>query len=198
MSITRRYRPRLEALEDRALPSTLPILPSPFGAATTGHSHPRYLALFGIVNGTWTSQPGMPDVGASQTLTGNGSVSPLGPVQVSAALQLTGMLVHGHATGMLTLTSVSARPGPSDSVTVRLTGPAQPGFSGPPKFFYFSVVSGTGQFRHVVGYGKVNLSEWSEGPPPPHCPPGSLCPVHAPSQLFSLMFHPRPAPVSVP
>jgi hypothetical protein len=139
-------------LADRALPSAMPgssgTVP---GLDQTGHR----LRLTGQVSGTWTPEFTLPDVGAMQGLTGPGKVKPLDAVQANGTLNLPGFVAQGEATGTLTLTN---RRG---SVTLALVGPPQPGFSGPPSSFHYTVAGATGAFAHATGSGTADFTETS-------------------------------------
>ncbi len=190
MSTIRRFRPQVEPLEGRALLSTLHLSAAPVSEVVSTQHHTLHVQLQGTVTGIFTVLPGLPDTGVSQSLTGNGTVAPLGHLNLTGSLHLTGMLAHGHATGTLTLNFGT------DSLIVRLTGPAQPSFGGAPSFLYFSIAGGSGVYRRAVGYGKVTLTELPGHIP--NCPPGQVCPMIAYPPQFTLTFHPRPMPVGLP
>ena len=63
-----------------------------------------------------------------------------------------GFIVNGHAGGELTLRNGRG------SITVDLEGSEQPGFSPLPQDFVFSVVGGTGAYRHADGVGFVDIA----------------------------------------
>jgi hypothetical protein len=154
MKTARSCRPRVEELESIALLSTgvsgpISAIVSARRNASTQHH------LTGSARGVWTEQRGIPDTGATQDLAGNGKFKGLGDVQVQGALQLLGNVYTGHAYGTLTLTNYHG------SVTLTLTGPSQPGFSGPPQSFTFTIASGTGRYKGWQGSGQIDFQESS-------------------------------------
>ncbi len=167
MKTTHSFRPAVETLEARSLPSTL-------------HAASQALHLSGQIQGTWHRQPTLPDTGTLQVFSGNGSIQPLGQVQATGSLRAPGFVATGHTTGSFTLT---AGPG---SVTVQLVGPKQRGFSQPPASFTYTIVSGTGSFAGASGSGKASFHE--SAPRMPHCPPGTFCPLFIVAASFTLTF----------
>jgi hypothetical protein len=183
MKGTRQWRPQVELLDARELPSVMAAVPAAAPARLAPQSHPVRLA--GTVHGTWSSDTPLPDVGSTQTLTGAGTVRPLGKVQAQGTVQTLGFIFMGRATGSFTLTNAQG------SVTVHLVGPLQPGFSPAPATFHYSIVKGTGAFAGAVGSGRAFLHEI-----PAHgftCPPGSYCPQILLAATFTLTFRPGPA-----
>jgi hypothetical protein len=152
MKMARSCRPHLEGLESMTLLSVGGAGPVSALVSTSRHPSTQH-HLAGSASGTWTAQPGIPDVGKTQSLVGNGKVKGLGEVQVQGSLHLTGFIQSGHADGTLVLTN------PHGSVTLALTGPTQPGFSGPPRSFTFTIASGTGRYQGWQGSGQVSLDE---------------------------------------
>jgi hypothetical protein len=144
-------------------------------------AHHQNLALNGQVTGTWSAHPANPDIGPIQTLTGSGTVRPLGHVQAHATLHLTGFIASGHATGTLTLAS---RRG---SVTLALVGATQPGFSGAPTTWSYTIVQGSGRWVRAAGHGTMTLKETPEQVP--NCPPGMACPQYIVPASFTLTLH---------
>ena len=194
MTRARRCRPQVEPLEERTVPSAVH---GPAHAAPVAHHHhvkhrhhhaPQPAppgqglgqVLSGQVSGTWTTQPGLPDTGTEQTLTGAGTVQPLGPVQATGTLHTPGFILRGETTGTLTLSNANG------SVTLRLVGPPQPGFSGPPPTFTYTVVGGTGAYAGASGTGTVAFSE--QPAQQPVCPPGTPCPQDIIAPSFTLTF----------
>jgi hypothetical protein len=176
------YRPQLEALEDRALPSSarvivLPFLPAPTPPVVTSQTT---LSLGGTIFGTWHKRFINPDLGMVQVLTGSGTISPLGLVQASGTLHTPGFVATGHTTGSVTLSNSSG------SVTLQLVGPTQRGFSKPPASFHFTITSGTGAFAGDTGSGTASFHERPGFTP--HCPPGALCPLFIVAPSFTLTF----------
>jgi hypothetical protein len=100
------------------------------------------------------------DTGAVQTLTGSGSVRPLGTVQAVARLQLPGFIRMGRATGSLVLT------GPHGTITLQLLGPKTTGFGGPLITLSYKITHATGQYAGASGNGVLAVSETSGGVKP--------------------------------
>ena len=188
MATPRRWRPRVEPLDDRTLPSAVPgMTPIVLPLIPAGHHRAHHLTLIGQVSGTWGTQPGVPDAGARQTLTGSGTVQPLGAVEANGTLHLTGFIRRGEATGTLTLTNAQG------SVRLKLVGPPQRGFSGPPATFHDKITGGTGAYAHATGRGTAGLTETTEFVRPP-CPPGAVCPaIILVVRRFTLTFPALPA-----
>ena len=154
MKRTRSRRPHVEELESIALLSvgaTGPV--SAIVSASRHRSSHHHLA--GSASGTWTTQPGIPDVGATQDLVGIGKLKGLGHVHVQGSLHLAGFIQSGHADGTIDLTNTHG------SVTLALTGPTQTGFSGPPKSFTYTIASRTGLYQGWHGSGQLNFHETS-------------------------------------
>jgi hypothetical protein len=179
----RQWRPQVELLDSRELPSVMAAVPATAPARLAQQSH--LIRLAGTVHGAWSSDTPLPDVGSTQTLTGAGTVRPLGKVQAQGTVQTLGFIFMGRATGSFTLTNARG------SVTVHLVGPLQKGFSPAPPTFHYSIVKGTGAFTGAVGSGRVFLQET-----PGHgidCPPGYVCPQIFFAPTFTLTFRPAPA-----
>jgi hypothetical protein len=134
------------------------------------------------VTGIWWLAPTVPDTGIRQTLSGNGTVHPLGSVRAEGELQMPGFVRIGHAVGVITL---EARGG---SITLDLLGPPELGFGGAPGTFRFTVANGTGQYAGDFGSGTATLHESKLVRP--WCPPGMLCPDILIAPLFTLTLQP--------
>jgi hypothetical protein len=184
MKRTRRSPPGVESLEGRTLLSAVgaPLAHEP--ALIANPASGRRLVLDGTLQGTWSNVLANPDLGGSQTLRGDGSARPLGPVQATGTLRTPGFVASGRTTGCLILTTARG------SVTLRLVGTMpQPGFSSPPASMRYTVVKGTGQYAQATGSGTVLLQERPlQGPPPG--PPGTLSPDYLIAPSFTLTFTP--------
>jgi hypothetical protein len=129
----------------------------------TGTTQPAP-ALSGQVGGTWTSPPADPqwppiaDGGYTETLTGGGTVQPLGPVQVTGTLNFPGNTTGG-STGMLTLSNANGR------VTLQFVGPRLLGLpSGSPVTFAYAIWVSEGAYEGVSGTGTFALSGQADNP----------------------------------
>jgi hypothetical protein len=165
MSTLRRWRPEVEALEDRTALSTLPAV---FGPPAPHAAHHR-LVLRGQIGGTWSRVPTLPDTGGLQTLTGSGTVMPLGTVQADGQLHTPGFVPRGRTEVTLHLMAAGG------SITVRLVGPLQKGFSGPPFTFRYTITGGTGNYVGATGGGAAGFHELTLVMDPLPCPPNALC-----------------------
>jgi hypothetical protein len=161
-AITSSFRPSVEPLEDRALPSALSISSLPIAVPTTAAlgkpaakpaSHPVRLA--GWISGTWTLQPTLPDTGTVQKMRASASFSGLGVAQVSGTLTTPGFVALG-GSAQATLQITTAR----GSVTIQLTGPVpHPSPGGSPTTWHFTIVGGTGAYAGASGSGSTTLRE---------------------------------------
>ena len=137
---------QLEWLEDR-------LALSAGGTAALVAVKPHHVALNGEVGGKFFLAPGIPDLGLTQTFTGSGTVSPLGKVSASGKITSPGFVAEGRATGSFILSNKAG------SVTIKLTGPLQLGFSAPPRNFTFTIVAATGQYAGDTDTGTATLIE---------------------------------------
>lgn len=150
----RSYRPLVDSFEQRIALSTGLSLTSALTHVAHGIA-PRQAhgsTLTGSISGRASMSPGIPDVGHDTLLQGEGSVGPLGHVQLSGALHSVGFIAHGHATGALTLTT------PAGNVTLQLTGPGQQGFSNLPTTFRYQVIDHNGKLPAVKATGHVQVT----------------------------------------
>jgi hypothetical protein len=152
MKRSRRLVPCLESLEPVVVMSisaaVMPRLPALMAFAL---KHPK-LALSGQVTGTWQSGMTNPDVGNAQSISGSGTVAPIGPTQVSGTLRTPGFIRSAGTTGTLTLT------GNTGTVTLSLRSLKQKGLSGLAANYTFTL-SGTGGYAGATGKGTAVLSE---------------------------------------
>jgi hypothetical protein len=183
---TRSYRPQVEVLEGRALPSAQ-VITAPAGPIILVITNqPRHtLSLSGTVSGLWSQSPGVPDVGAEQVLAGGGVVAPLGAVQANGGLLLPGFILAGEAQGRVLLKNAHG------SVTVQLAGPPQPGFSAAPTGLAYTILRGTGRYAGARGGGTATLQETPAQMP--FCPPNAICATFIIAPRFTLTFTPGPA-----
>jgi hypothetical protein len=187
MNTSNRFRPQLEALDERTPPSSLPLGPSaPMGLTYwKQYFGANWLPLAGQVSGTWITPGAQSDAGTTQFLTGNGTVSPLGSVQATGTLTAPGFIESGRATGQFTFTDAKG------SVTIHLVGAnPQPGFSPMPTKFYYSIIGGTGSYAKAWGGGIATLAE-VPGKVPPQGPSGTMTPDHIVAATFTLTLQPN-------
>ena len=207
MSPPRRSRPIVESLDPRDVPGVLgalmTILPFALGGLEHGYSsssHVTFIAVTGSASGTYTSPLSNPDAGKTTILRGNGTVGPLGKVEVSGAIQSPGFIAHGHAGGVLTLSNDKG------TVTLTLTGPTQKGFAALPRTFQYRITAATGMYAPlalsesvnfkpssidgwaaVYRTGAVDLKLTPEQRAAPN--PGRVTPLLIVAAQFSLRFH---------
>jgi hypothetical protein len=137
-------------LGERALPSAVGL--QPIGehagiAAAAVATHP----LHGTGTGTYHAPLITIDAGTSFTLTGTANLAGLGTFRVAGSVQGVGMIVSGRATGELVLSNSHG------TITIDLHGAIQPAFSQVPSDLVYKVTKGTGDFRHLTGYGSVAI-----------------------------------------
>ena len=162
-------RLNLEPLGARILPSANPVLgvrETSDGAFPTAHLSTGTVVtpsnsidgLDGTAHGTLRQFTGIPaDIGLRYSLDGSGKLGGLDTFAVKGVLHGTGFLAQGQATGVLTLTN---RHG---SITVKLLGPEQPGFSKLPGHFRFTVAAGSGAYKSFHDSGNVTLTIQAHG-----------------------------------
>jgi hypothetical protein len=169
-------------LEHKALLSAAGVATPQAATALVARPVARHhIALNGAVGGTWTIQPGIPDVGQTQTLKGSGAVQPLGAVTATGTLHATGFIAMGHAGGTITLSNDRG------SVTLQLTGPTQRGFSPLPRQFTYRIVAATGDESGATDSGAATLVEVLAAGDVPG--PSTASPPIIVGPLFSLTLH---------
>jgi hypothetical protein len=159
-------RLRVEQLGTRILPSANAVIGShtmtadPLAHAANSVVLPAAAsnALHGTFHGTLKRFTAIPaDVGARFAIQGSGRFGGLGTFDVKGVIHGTGFIAKGHATGLMTFTNGHG------AITVRLTGPDQPGFSALPGHFHFAVVAGSGAYKNVHGAGDVAVTLQTHG-----------------------------------
>ncbi len=173
MPTPNRWRPMIEALEDRTLPSTTSLPVAPVVSSTVRTAAAVHLALQGTINGTWTTTPATRTVTASQALTGAGSVVPLGAARLTGQLVLRTAMRAGQSAGTLTLTTAAG------TLTLSLVAPWAPNPHSPVTLLSYTVSRGTGRYAGATASGVVALLQNSAG-----TRPGSSTAV----QAFTLAF----------
>jgi hypothetical protein len=146
----REMKPQVvESLEGRAVPSALAPQPPSGVVALMAQGHS--IQPSGTIRGTLTVQRGIPDVGNTDVIRGQGRLRTLGQVQASGSVQTTGFIAVGRAEGSLRLT------GAKGSVTLVLQGPKQSGFGPLPDHFQYVIQGGTGALAKATGSGTVDV-----------------------------------------
>ena len=157
-----RFRPTLNHLDDRTLPSAVAM---PFGAAQTAVVNHAHHGLAGLSHGEFHRPAGIVvDGGITDTFHGWGVTADLGRVSVEGSVTGVGFIATGKATGTLTIANASG------SVTVALDGPLQPGFSELPHYFHYHVIAGTGDFAHFHDDGTLRLDFYLDASAAPGTP----------------------------
>jgi hypothetical protein len=131
-------------------------------------------SLIGQVSGTWSAQDTAG--GTTQTLSGMGSVTPMGSVSATGTLNISGAT----ANGTFVLTNSKG------SITVHLSGQAPMPDSVPATLTY-TIIGGTGAYAGDSGVGVAHLRERPEYRPPPP-PPGQVGPDYIIAASFTLTF----------
>lgn len=145
------------------LPGTYPIhitvtralvpTTTPFTVASINSTAKVTLPLAGKITGTYSIAPTTnPDIGKLYLFTGTGTAGALGAVSATGSVRTLGFIAGGHATGTLTLSNSHG------SVTLTLTGPSQPGFSGLPASMTYQITSATGDYAGDTGSGSIAIS----------------------------------------
>jgi hypothetical protein len=147
----RRRGLHLEELSARVLPSANPLVAVHGHVAHAAHHMEQQPPLDGKGQGTFTDNPIPRDAGITYTLGGTATFAGLGDVTVSGTVHSVGFIREGNATGELTFKNANG------SVTVKLTGPTQPGISALPHKFEYTVTGGTGQYKNLSGDGTLHL-----------------------------------------
>jgi hypothetical protein len=147
-----RRRLQVEELEPRTLLATGPLLFASAAAASVApaHRHPAP-ALAGAIHGKITARPVTSGAGAAFALTGSGMVGGLGKVTLSGSVHAAGALLPGGMGGRLVLANGRG------ALTLRVEGTPPGGVASLPDQFEFSVVRGTGAYRHLTGAGTIDL-----------------------------------------
>ena len=150
MTTPRRPALELEPLHARILPSATPLPAPSLPPAAVAPSAAIHL-LDGHGHGAYTADRIISDAGPEYRLTGTANLAGIGRVQVTGSLHGVGFIAQGRAGGTLTFSNGKG------SVTVQLTGPAQPGFSALPPRWDYKVVASTGALAHLSTSGTLQL-----------------------------------------
>jgi hypothetical protein len=171
----------LESLEERSVPSATAIA-APVDIAPTAHfstlpptySHP----LAGYGAGNYSATTSAVDTGTTYHLSGSGHFRQIGNATVSGSIQSVGMIASGKAHGTLTFSNARG------SVTVELTGPVQSGFSTPPTWFTYRVVSATGAYHSLKDHGTIRMALHTFASPGSHAVSPGLQVAKGSFQIF--------------
>lgn len=148
-------RLEMEALEDRTVQSSALSYLSPVtlvSSLISDNNAKNRLALNGTLQGTYTNTLANPDVGRSYVLSGSGNVRPLSAVEAQGTLTAPGFVAHGRTSGTLTLSDARG------TITLRLMGGPQRGFSNLPQHFHFTILHISGHLPHKHGSGTAILT----------------------------------------
>jgi hypothetical protein len=121
--------------------------------------------LNGEVSGTYLAAPTSVAIGAEYIFNGTGTAGVLGAVSAHGDVILPGptATTTATATGMLTLTNISASPVNSGSVTLKLTGPTESSLGTFPTTLTYVITGGTGAFAGATGVGTIAVTLGSDG-----------------------------------
>jgi len=144
------FRPTLEELNARDVPSAGGIVPPPSVSAPVQVLAPAHHPLVGLTNGNY-SQTNSAAAGASIELSGPITLAGLGTFQMTGSLHGAGP-AEGRATGQLILTNQYG------SLTVDLHSGIRPAQSAIPSELVYSISGGTGAYAQTKGYGVADFA----------------------------------------
>ena len=144
----RKSRPTVEGLESRLTLSQVSASQA-VASILAAQAHP--IKLEGSVHGTVSIRLLNPDVGGSFTITSHGTLKSLGTVSANGMAEGTGFIAQGRAEGSLTIRNSKG------SFAVLLEGPIQPGFTGLPSNFQYTISGGTGAYKGATGIGTADV-----------------------------------------
>jgi hypothetical protein len=144
------FRPTLEELNARDVPSSGGIVAPPITAAPVQVMAPLSHPLFGTTNGNYTLTNAA-DTGATIQFGGPITLAGLGNFQMTGSLQGPGDAA-GRATGQIILTNQYG------SLTVELHSGILPAHSSIPTELVYSISGGTGAYAQTRGYGIADFS----------------------------------------
>ena len=138
----------LETLGERTLLSSGSTIPTEHLVPIIQH-HVQHIN--GTVHGDFSVQITLPDAGTPYQFNASAHLRDLGNVTVSGTITTTGNVLHGHATGQLTIT------GTQGQVVLELTGPLQKGGGHLPGHYNFRVMNATGNYAGLKDHGIISL-----------------------------------------
>jgi hypothetical protein len=109
------------------------------------------LKNLGQGKGTYTEPFINPDFGHEYQFTGTARFLGVVNARITGSIHTPGFILHGQAVGTFTFTNAKG------SVTLKLVGPEQPGFSALPSVLSYTVEKGTGAYRRLTGSGTLTL-----------------------------------------
>jgi hypothetical protein len=108
---------------------------------------PTHFALKGTLHGSYHVKDQIPDVGATYDFTGHGHLSPVGAAEVTGNAHSLGFIANGKANGLVVISTTTG------SLTLKLEGPQQKGFSSLPDRFSFKITNSSGRYFKDRGHG---------------------------------------------
>lgn len=144
----RRTTLRVEELGQRTLPSVTVAPPAPLPSVAIQQTvHP----MTGSGRGDFAQAAPAPGSSEAYRLNGIIRVAGMGEVRVTGSVHTVGNTREGTAVGTITLSNARG------SMTLRLEGPKQAGFSELPKYFRYRIVTGTGAYTRMTDSGLLRL-----------------------------------------
>lgn len=158
-----RRRPQLEALEAISMPSATAAAPvHALVAADSATPATHHIQLSGEAKGTYSIPMSNPDVGKTYNFLGvRGPLKPLGRVKLTGKVEAPGFIANAQSHGTLVITN------PHGSLTLQVTGPAQPGGPPFPSVFNYTITHATGRYKGDTGTGYIVLGLTPNSTPTP-------------------------------
>lgn len=117
---------------------------------------PITLQLQGSARGRYTLKQSNPDTGETFHFQGNGSLTPVGSLQVAGGVVSSGFIADGQSSGTLKLRIASG-----GTLTLQVVGPSQSGITPAPDVFNFTISAGTRKYAQASGSGYIALGRTS-------------------------------------
>jgi hypothetical protein len=162
-----RFQPEVNGCERRALLSTtgatLPAAASGLSGTSVNLTIPvvlpievvpqQVVPLSGAFKGQFTRSDRIPDIGATFSPTGSGSISRLGRFSLKGSIHTIGFIQVGPVEGRMVLK------GAAGTITLELTTLERGGGTlGLPARYRYTVAGGTGQYRNITDSGTAALT----------------------------------------